>query len=315
MRNQRRKLFPDLFKTFREFLDANDAPNAYLYCHTSYPDIGWEIPQLLQEYGLTNRVLFTYKCKKCNHVNTSFFNDVINHCYRCASFTRELVGINNKVERDELAQIYSLFDVYIQYANSEGFGMPQLEASQSGVPVITVDYSAMQSVADNIGALKVPVGYLQMECETGCNRAIPDNSVALQHITDLYNTSDEKRKTPVKDHSETWLSAPRVLPSATEIPPNLSVKEQVDFLFNHVLRKPEWVGNHMWKRTLRDITYKCTASNTNVDFYFNESHINNNIRNWGKFDVNLAYTHMAKMREMHNEWEKIRANKIQGGQR
>jgi hypothetical protein len=70
----------------------------------------------------------------------------------------------------------------------------------------------------------------------------------------------------------------------------------------------------MWKRTLRDITYKCTASSTNVDFYFNESHLNNNIRNWGKFDVDLAYTHMAKMREMHNEWEKIRANKIQGGQ-
>ena len=52
----------------------------------------------------------------------------------------------------------------------------------------------MQSVADNIGALKVPVSHLQMECETGCNRAIPDNSVALQYITDLYNTSDEKRK-------------------------------------------------------------------------------------------------------------------------
>ena len=344
MRNQRRKLFPDLFKTFREFLDSNDASNAYLYCHTSYPDIGWEIPQLLQEYGLTNRVLFTYRCKKCGHINPSFFNDVINHCYQCANFTRELVGINNKIERNELSQIYNLFDTYIQYANSEGFGMPQLEASQSGIPVITVDYSAMQSVADNIGALKVPVSHLHMECETGCNRAIPDNSVALQYITDLYNTSSEKRKqmgynmrqktisrynwddtaskwadyfdkTPVKNHAETWLSAPRILPSATEIPPNLSIKDQVDFLFNHVLRQPDWIGNHIWKRTLRDLTYKCTTQSTNVDFYFNESHLNNNIRNWGKFDIDLAYTHMAKLREMHNEWEKIRANKIQGGQR
>jgi hypothetical protein len=202
----------------------------------------------------------------------------------------------------------------------------------------------MQSVADSIGALKVPVICLQTECETGCKRAIPDNNVALQYITDLYNTSDEKRKqmgynmrkstlsrynwddtankwadyfdkTPIKNHTETWFSPPKILQSATEIPPNLSIKDQVDFLFSHVLRKPDWIGNHMWKRTLRDITYKCTANSTSVDFYFNESHINNNIRNWGKFDIDLAHTHMAKMREMHNEWEKIRSNKIQGGQR
>jgi glycosyltransferase involved in cell wall biosynthesis len=50
MRNQRRKLYPDLFKAFRMFLDNNPSmTNVYLYCHTGYPDVGWEIPDLIKE--------------------------------------------------------------------------------------------------------------------------------------------------------------------------------------------------------------------------------------------------------------------------
>ena len=98
MRNQRRKLYPDLFKTFREFLDATKASNAFLYCHTYYPDVGWDIPELLQEYDLTNRVLFTYKCKNCGHIEPCFFKDTFNHCRQCNSFKSELVGVNNKIE-------------------------------------------------------------------------------------------------------------------------------------------------------------------------------------------------------------------------
>ena len=340
MRNQRRKLYPDLFKTFRQFLDVTKASNVYLYCHTSFPDIGWEIPELLQEYGLTNRVLFTYKCKHCGHLSVSFFDDVIAHCYNCGTFKRELTGIHNQVERHELSMIYNLFDVYVQYANSEGFGMPQLEASQSGVPVVTVDYSAMQSVANNIGAIKIQPLSLQVECETGCNRAIPDNDSLLVTMLDLYSKPVEKlrqmgfamrqktretynwdktakvwadyfAKTPVKDPRTTWLSEPKILqPLATHVPDGLSIREQVDFLFNNVLRKPELIGSHIWRRTIKDLTYKCTAANTDPNFYFNESHLNNNVRSWTKFTLEDAYGHMATMRELTNKWEKLRSEKL-----
>jgi glycosyltransferase involved in cell wall biosynthesis len=57
-----------------------------------------------------------------------------------------LSGVNNPISEEELASIYNLFDLYIQYANSEGFGMPQLEAAQCGALVASVDYSAMSSV-------------------------------------------------------------------------------------------------------------------------------------------------------------------------
>ena len=340
MRNQRRKLYPDLFSTFRQFLDTTKANNAYLHCHTSYPDIGWEMPELLQEYGLTNRVLFTYKCKHCGSLTTSFFDDVIAHCYNCGEFKRELVGINNQLERHELAMIYNLFDVYIQYANSEGFGMPQLEASQSGIPVVTIDYSAMQSVADNIGAIKLTPLALHVECETGCKRVIPNNDSLLVTMSDLYSRPPEKLKqlgfamrqktrenyswdktanvwadyfaaTPTRDPRTTWLSPPKILqPLATSVPSGLTIKEQVDFLFKNVLRKPELIGSYIWRRTIKDLTYKCTAQSTDVNFYFNESHLNNNVRNWSKFAIEDAYDHMANMRKITNDWEKLRADKI-----
>ena len=53
MRNQRRKLFPDLFKSFRKYLDITKDADTYLYCHTCYPDVGWDIPRLLKQYNLS----------------------------------------------------------------------------------------------------------------------------------------------------------------------------------------------------------------------------------------------------------------------
>ncbi len=339
MRNQRRKMYPELFKVFREFLDVSKSTNAFLYCHTYFPDVGWEIPDLLQEYDLTNRVLFTYKCKQCGHIEPRFFQDTFNHCRNCNSFKSELVGVNNKIEEEDLAKIYNLFDVYIQYANSEGFGMPQLEASQSGVPVMTVAYSAMDSVGDNIQAIKIPALTLLTECETGCKRAVPDGDFTLCKLVELYSMRKEQLKqmgfgmrqrtlsryswdktadiwanyfasAPTKDPAHTWYSPPRIFEPAKSIPSGLSVKEQVNFLFSSVLKKPEWVGNFQWKRTLKDLLYKCTLANTNVDFYFNESHTAGDIRAWNTFNVEEAYKYMVQMRKTHNEWEKIRIKRL-----
>ena len=123
--------------------------------------------------------------------------------------------------------------------------------------------------------------------------------------------ADYFAKTPVKDPRTTWLSEPKILqPLATHVPDGLSIREQVDFLFNNVLRKPELIGSHIWRRTIKDLTYKCTAANTDPNFYFNESHLNNNVRSWTKFTLEDAYGHMATMRELTNKWEKLRSEKL-----
>ena len=77
MRNQRRKLYPDLFEAFRKFLDMSENKKYYLYCHTSYPDLGWEIPELIQEYKLSSNVLFTYICPETKKPFPSTFKGAI----------------------------------------------------------------------------------------------------------------------------------------------------------------------------------------------------------------------------------------------
>jgi glycosyltransferase involved in cell wall biosynthesis len=180
MRNQRRKLFPDLFESFRKFLDITKKQNVFLYCHTSYPDIGWDIPKLLNKHGLSSKVLFTYVCHDCEHAFPSFFADAKTKCSRCGSGNAGLSSVRNGVSCEFLSTIMNTFDLYIQYANSEGFGLPQVEAAACGVPIMSVDYSAMSSVVRKLEGIPLKPKALYAELETGCNRAVPDNDLTAK---------------------------------------------------------------------------------------------------------------------------------------
>ena len=335
MRNQKRKLYPDLFKSFREFLNRSKNPHAYLYCHTYYPDIGWSMPDLLDEYKLSNRVLFTYKCKKCGCISTDFFQDALQYCKKCNGFSNAIVGISNPITEDELAGIYNTFDIYVQYANSEGFGMPQLEAAYCDLPVIATYYSAMESVIDNIGGIGIKPIAFSKECETGCNRAIPDNEKFIEVLLDLskkskqeisnigkevgdrarkhYTWDDTARKwlqyivnEQVFDHNSTWKSAPRIFQPAQSIPSNVtSITDKVNFLFTNVLGKPEWIGGYFWRRVLRDCTFGYRCDNVDGNFYFNESHIQTYGNN-KPFSIDEAMKELLNFRTQLNHWEKAR---------
>ena len=80
--------------------------------------------------------------------------------------------MGNGVTDETLAKIYNVFDLYVQCANSEGFGLPQVEAAACGVPVACTNYSAMADIVNKLDAY--PIGYeTYKELETGCNRAVP----------------------------------------------------------------------------------------------------------------------------------------------
>ena len=334
MRNQKRKLYPDLLKSFRRFIDIAKDPNIFLYCHTYYPDVGWDLPSLIHESGLGNRLLLTYKCKNCKHLSVDFFKDSLQYCQECGQFTNQLVGINNAVEETELVKIYNLFDVYVQYANSEGFGMPQLEAAQCAVPVIATYYSAMASVMDNINGIAIePLSYY-IECETGCKRAIPNNSRFIDTLLELHRDKHQlpelgnklrdqalsvynwdktadiwakyAQSVELKDLNTTWLSSPDIVQPATEIPnDHISLIDKVNFIFNNILCKPQWVGNYLWKKTLKDITFGFRCENLQKDFYFNESHIQSHGGNQ-PFNLDEACKEMSNLRQQINEWEQFR---------
>ena len=336
MRNQKRKLYPDLFKSFRRFLDVTKDNNSFLYCHTYYPDVGWDIPRLLDQYGLSGRTLFTYKCKSCQSVSVSFFQDTMQSCPQCGNFSNILVGLSNSIDEQELSNIYNTFDVYVQYANSEGFGMPQLEAAHCGVPVMSTYYSAMESVIDNIGGIALePLSYY-LECETGCNRAVPNNENFVSKLVDIHSQKDKlpeigaeirKRATghyswdkaadvwakyldtvQIKDSRETWLSPAKILEPAKSIPPHLQSNiEKVNFIFTNILHKPEWVGSYLWKKVLKDCTFGYRCENVDKDFYFNESH-KQSLQGNKQFSFDDACNDMTAFRNQINNWEKARLN-------
>ena len=345
MRNQKRKLYPDLLESFKSVLEKSDMNNVYLYCHTYYPDVGWDLPELIQKHGLASRVLVTYKCKKCKTKSVDFFQNSVQACARCKSFSNQIVGINNPITEEELSEIYNLFDVYVQYANSEGFGMPQLEAAHCGLPVISTYYSAMQSVIDNIDGYGIkPLSYYS-ECETGCNRAVPDNERFVSLILEMLDSYKQNpnffieqgerirqnalshytwdkaadawakrfKQVELKDVSTTWMSPPDIKQPEEKYPQGLnSTIEITNFLFNRVLHKPEWIGNHIWKRMLKDLTFGFKCENMNKDFYFNESHIKSSGSNTA-FSVEDAMKEMKNFRSQINQWEEARLKMIQNG--
>lgn len=191
MRNQKRKLIPELFTSFRMVLDKLDAtnsplgPNLYLYLHTSYPDMGWDLPELLRQSRVSNKVLFTYICKNCKSTECSVFTGPQKVCSKCMSKTMTFPSVTEGVASEVLSSIYNIFDLYVQYSICEGFGMPQVEAGACGVPIATVDYSAMCDIVKKLKAYPIKVRTMFKELETKALRAYPDNEDLSNYIIDF----------------------------------------------------------------------------------------------------------------------------------
>jgi len=193
MRNQKRKLFPDIMIAYKKYLETIKHSNSelynksYLYLHTSYPeDAGWDIPSLLLEYGLLNKTYFTYICRQCKNFFPSKFQNAIKVCPHCqkgvATISNPSVGVNTA----QLNQIYNFFDLFVQYAICEGFGMPQVEAAACGVPIASVDYSAMTEIVEKLDGYKIPVNRIFRELETNADRVYPDNEFTTKLLYDFF---------------------------------------------------------------------------------------------------------------------------------
>lgn len=187
MRNQKRKLIPDLIETFAKLVEKYSDKKLVLYLHTSYPDgLGWDLPSLLLEHNVYSNVLLTYKCASCEHFFPSVFRGIKTICHKCQK-NANIASVRHSVSDKNLASIYNLFDMYVQYAICEGFGIPPIEAAACSVPVITIDHEAMGEVGKNIGASLVPVQKIFREQETNANRCYPDNNELLNSMIEYIN--------------------------------------------------------------------------------------------------------------------------------
>lgn len=200
MRNQKRKLIPDLFLSFRNLLDIceKNSPELgsklYLYLHTSYPDAGWDVPELLKEYRISNKVILSYICKKCKNFYSRTFAGPIIGCTHCGEISCQFTSVTQGITSQQLSNIYNLFDCYIQYAICEGAGMPQVEAGACGLPIFTVEYSAMIDIIHKLKATPIKVKSYFKELETKAIRVYPDNEDLVKKIYDFLVSSDKTKK-------------------------------------------------------------------------------------------------------------------------
>ena len=345
MRNQRRKLYPDLFEAFRKFLDKSENKKYYLYCHTSYPDLGWDIPELLLQHDLSSHVLFTYICPETKKPFPSLFQDAVAQSPFTGKWGATLSNVKNGASYEDLSAIQNLFDLYTQYANCEGFGLPYVEAAACGVPVCGTDYSAMESEIRKLQGHPIKPAALYKELETGCLRAVPDNDAAAEYFRHFFeDKTDEERvaegkrtranfekhfqwdmsgnkwekifdSMEVRPLEQTWTSPPRIsqpLPRPNEEEyANAGATQQAKFLIQNVLQDPSKLNTFFESRLVKDLTYKSATGSTG-GMYFNESsQAFDGVNHRSHFDFNIAYDNLANQRQRINNWEQKRVQTMQ----
>lgn len=332
MRNQKRKLFPDLFQAFRQFLDECErngktelAQKTFLYLHTSYPDVGWDIPVLLKEFGLGNKVIFTYLCKGTGQCFPSFFQGASMVSPFTKQHTAVFPSVVHGISENQLRNIMCLFDVYVQYSICEGFGMPQVEAASCGVPVMSVDYSAMEDVVRNLNGQPIKVKRLFRELETGAYRAMPDNDDLCKSLLSFFSSPEPIRqrkgfraregvvKNYTWDHTAKkwedyfdsielqglqgrWDSPPRMVAQNTDIPEDIvSHKDFVEIASNQILDNR--IKAYQKAEMIRDLNYGARFTG----------------KGWGPFKRENAIKIMDVMAKNINECEKVRCGMVSYG--
>lgn len=279
MRNQPRKLFPEIMRAFVKYLQLCEKEGkhdliekSFLYFHTSYPDVGWALNEEIKRHKLSHKVLFTYMCKNCQHIFPSFFQGETCACKGCGQLSAVTTNPGKGVSRPILAKIMGMFDLYIQHSIAAGWEMPINDAKACGVYVLATEYSAMQEQCHNGGASPIPVKQFVQEPiqQTAQLRAWADNdklaALMYEHVNlskeDQNNRSQEARRCVEKYYAweriagvwETvldqlpskegkWAEPPQFKQPMLQFPPNLSNQQFVEFALTNVLGKPELINS------------------------------------------------------------------------
>jgi glycosyltransferase involved in cell wall biosynthesis len=346
MRNQRRKLYPDLFESFKLMLDqVEDPENYFLYCHTSFPDAGWDLPALLEEHNIASKVFFTYKCTETNKPFASKFQGNSCSSKHANGKTGIFPSVQNGLSYTDLATVMNCFDIYVQYANCEGFGLPQVEAAAVGVPVASINYSAMETVIEKLEGIPLEPAAYYKELETGCLRAVPDNQQTANKLAEFFKQPFFERRAigfkikqnflkhfqwdisgqvweqyfdsvEIEPEESTWMSRPDI----KQIPPIPDMKkiyeelkgseyEIAKWLIQNVLQVPKYLNSELHLRLSRDLSYGLvTATTASGGYYVNDSSITQAGGNRKiPFSFEDAYNMVAHYRNQINTMEQKRA--------
>ncbi len=310
------------------------ASRCYLYLHTSYPDQGWELPRLVEEFGVGCRTLFTYFCGACGAYYPSPYADALAICRRCHQPAAVLPDAARGLDRSSLARLYNLMDVFVQCANCEGFGMPLIEAASCGVATMATDYSAMSETVRKTAGLPIQVKAFYKECETHRNMAVPDIDHLVKNLIQFLSLPAPMRvrqgnlaREGVLAHytyektAATWAEhLSRVKPANWKVPialhnppsgppPELSDDEFVRWCIAMVGGRPDLSDSLMALRMSRDLTWGSTGP-TMGGLAFNEASAlgigtsrDNRRKPYSRDDV---VKQCVEISQLHNRWERER---------
>lgn len=194
-RNQLRKLVPNTLEGWKIFKEQNNIKNAYLLFHTHFGE-GWDIPRLIQEYGISpNEVLVTHVCKSCKKYTVQSFMGQEKKCPYCGDekglvTTSPNLGVSEK----QLNEIYNLCSVYLQIMTSGGLEYPLIEAKLCELITITVPYSCGETFTVP-EAQSLALDYAEYrEIGTQFIKASPYPSSIAKNLNKVYNMKSEKKR-------------------------------------------------------------------------------------------------------------------------
>jgi len=128
-RNQPRKrldLFLKAMKLWLERLPKSDRENVNFYYHGTLKDVGWNLAQLAQRWGIDDRLLIS------DQTNLS-----------------PAQGVNLPT----LCKIYNCADVHVMTSMGEGFGLSPFESAACGVAQVVPSHSACKELWEGRGEL------------------------------------------------------------------------------------------------------------------------------------------------------------------
>lgn len=173
--------------------------------------------------------------------------------------------------------------------NCEGLGIPQIEAAACGIPIMSVDFTAMHDVVRWCKGYPIKVGYVFRELETGANRCYPDNEYFAQLLHKFFKQPNQIRKqkgfqarqgaikrynwdeTAKKweDHFDSlelkgkqgkWDSPPEIFQPNMNVPKNMSQEQAIAWVLANIANKPQEIYKFKGMIASRDISFGATFS-------------------------------------------------------
>ena len=163
-RNQPRKRLDLSLLYVAEWIRREPIDHAYLYLHCATRDVGIDLLQLADYWGLQERLLLTGRG------------------------TKAIAG----VPEDTLRTIYNAFDVQINTSQGEGWGLPTMEGMACGIPQLAGDYAGLGDWAQGAAHLIPCTSYAVTPRGINTVGGIPDQEGFINGLQALYEMPEHR---------------------------------------------------------------------------------------------------------------------------